>query len=205
MILRPNRVLAMGVSALAINAAVPAWGGTQAGIGQTTTQADVNSTLTISQIGDDFTFGVDDTGTTATANVNNVATGQVTQSASATGVGAGLGDANIVLTNDGSVTVQALAEASNAAGAATADADIQTGFLQVGIGVASATPVFDNNGSLAVAATATAVASDGADANAYVGTGIYQSASAGTMASATLNNPASSGIVISALADEGYK
>ena len=79
-----RKALALGVSLIAISIAAPSTAQTVPGIGQQTTLVDVNSTLTISEIGDDFEFGVTDSGVpNASATVNSVPTGEISQTASA--------------------------------------------------------------------------------------------------------------------------
>ena len=97
MVLSSRRYLTLSVSTLAICVAAPAFAATTTpGIGQTTTGGNANSTLTISNIGDDKILGVTDTGgTTATANVVSVPTGEISQIGSATGVGTSSGQANL--------------------------------------------------------------------------------------------------------------
>ncbi len=90
MILSSRRYLTLSVSTLAICVAAPAFAATTTtpGFAQSTTAGEVDSTLTISNIGDDFTFGVTDTGgTTATASVVSIPTGEVSQTGSAIGRG----------------------------------------------------------------------------------------------------------------------
>ena len=193
MICNSRAFWALSASVLAIGVATPSLAATVAGIGQTTTQIDVNSILIISNIGDNFTFGVDNTGSgPITSTVNSVPTGEVSQSGNGNGVGPGLGDAVLALNNNGAVHITADANASGAA-AQTANAFVQTGVNQIGNGVSTANLALNNTGTLAISALADADAAgfNGA-ANATIDYGIYQAANAGTAASVALTNATSS-------------
>jgi len=120
------------------------------------------------------------------------------------------GDANVVLTNDGSLTITARALASAVSESAEAFASVETGIGQNATangnsGNASAT--LTNGGTLSIRAEADAIV-DGtegssASAYAYIGTGIYQQATADGFSGAAdvaLTNTAALSIVADAFA-----
>lgn len=193
--------LAVGASFLAICVAGPSYASTTPGISQISTQIDVNATLTISNVGDDFTFGNNESGTSVAATVNDAPSGAVIQIATGTGVGLGLGDANIALTNNGSVEIGAAADALNLSGDAYADAFNTNAISQYADGVVDATIVLTNTGGITVGASAQADASGYASAQAFIDSAITQNAYAGSAASIALDNSSTGSITIAALAD----
>ncbi|TCM18606.1 autotransporter-like protein [Novosphingobium sp. PhB165] len=185
--------LAASVSALAIVLSAPAFAvapGTP-GVSQSVTGADVQSTLVISNVGDDTVFGEDLSGSgNVSANVTTVANGSISQVGTATGTAAPFGNAQITLTNSGSAqtAAKAVAVSSESATAAGAQAYIATGIDQQATGNSAASASLTNSGTLGIGAQASATATDTADAYAHIDRGFNQQVSGQDAAAAVTNS-----------------
>ena len=102
--------LLTGASIATLGLAMPAYAVTAPGITQTTLGNNAIATLTIGSIGDDFDFGVTNVGgTPVTSTVNTVPTGEIHQLGTATGIAVASGYVDLLLTNAGDITVEAIA------------------------------------------------------------------------------------------------
>ena len=187
--------------------------GVQNGFDQTYSDDTVDITLVLSDIGDDFFYGVTDTADgAATAIVSSTTDpngGLIWQTGTATA-----GDATLVLSNVGTATVGAIATASGA-GAQTAVASVGTGvgttaaiyqgaFATATTGAADA--AFANSGVVNVLASANAISTAAtAEATAHIETGLWQQAQGGVSGSASILNDGDISIsaVANATASEG--
>src|SRR5262245_61084949 len=94
--------LLTGASISALGLAFPANAATVPGISDnpTATPGNVVDTLVISNLADDFDFGVDNSGAgTITSTVNSVATGEIQYTATATGAPPASGNVDMAATN----------------------------------------------------------------------------------------------------------
>ena len=208
----PARIaLLTGVSVSALGLACPALAATTTapGVSHSVADTNVSDTLDISLVGD---AGVKSVNNPAVAVVNSPATGSIVQQAAATGIAPPDGDVDALITNTGAAHVGATATASNAAGDATAFAQIfNPGLEQLGSGPGSLALAIDNQGALGIAAVANATADGIAKATASMsGTGgfgfaIYQSAYGGTAGAtaidASITNGASAAMSVLASAN----
>ena len=191
-----RRNLALSASVWTMGLASPACAATATGIGSAISAPVVNSTLTISNIGDVVGLGVSTTAPGfAKSAVTDVPSGAISQNGVATSASATLG-----MTNAGTLGVQALAQASRSSfGFATALASVATGIAQFGTAPTVAAVTLSNSGTLTVGVQAAAV-SPGAWAKDEVGFGIYQAANGGTGASAALTNASGGTVAVTATA-----
>lgn len=169
------RWMAAGASILAIGAVVPT--GAQAaagpGIEHANTSTNVADTLTICLVDEHCEFGASQTAPAAAqAAVSDVASGQIRQVGTATGT---LGTVDLVMDNDGTASIAALAHATGPATFAYATASLTNAIFQAGMGAGNVAADLDNDGELAIEALATANGQI-AKANAAVRTAIAQNA-----------------------------
>ena len=175
-----------GASIAALSFAFPAQADTVPGIGDQQTGSDVAGTLTISNIGDVFEFGVDNSSNAAvTSVVDSVATGQILQNYDANGP-APAGVAIGTLNNDGSVQISAIADSLSPGGAA--NATVVDAIQVIGNGEVSAEMTLDNDGLLGILASASVNADADAFANASMQLGALVSSNGVSQSTATLDN-----------------
>jgi len=190
--------LLTGMSLTAFVAASPAFAAPTVtpGVSSGDTGANASDTVNISLVGD---TGVVDKDHPAIAIVDSALTGQIVQGGNATGVAPPDGDVNLLMTNTGAAHVGATASDIEAAGDATATAQIfNDGVSQIGSGHGTLTLDIQNDGALGVGAIANATAPAAAvaratfDGSVGFGYGIYQSAFGGptgaTAIDASINN-----------------
>ncbi|MBS1240179.1 MAG: hypothetical protein H6R45_885, partial [Proteobacteria bacterium] len=143
---KTRRLLALGVSAMALNA-VTANATTYPGVLDSNTAADVNASWTLSDLTEVGTnlniYGVT---SAATATVNSTADGWIVQ------FGFGVSEAEILLNNSG--TAQVIASASDTVGFASANANITGAVLQWASASDLAGVSLENSGHLDVGAIA---------------------------------------------------
>ena len=169
-------LLLTGASLSALGLAAPAQASTIPGIDHRTTGRNVDDTLTISAIGDNDVFGVTVDGTSsAAATVGSSDSGEIDQIGFATGTPPGSGDLVMSATNDGTIQIEAIADADNSNGAAKALSYIPIAIDQFGDGRDSSSVTLENEGTLGVHAGAKATGSV-ATASASLLFGAYQSA-----------------------------
>jgi trimeric autotransporter adhesin len=185
-------VLLTGVSMLAVGLAAPAEAAVLPGLDHTVASANVRDTVTICLTDQSCEFGVSNSGTgTVASAVNDVASGEVQQIGTASGVAPG-GDVVLHIINSGRVDISALATAVSAGGLATALASIAPAIAQTGEGHGDVSVDLSNNGTLLIRAGASADATH-AFAAAMIDTAIHQYAQAsgtGDGAAAFANNGA---------------
>ena len=169
-------VLLTGASLSALALAAPVHASTVPGIEHRATGQNVDDTLTISDIGDNDVFGVTVAGTSsAAATVGSVDSGAIEQIGFATGTPPDSGHLVMSATNAGTVTIEAIADADNGAGAAKALSYIPIAIDQFGDGRDAGEVTLDNIGTLDIHAAAKATGSV-ANASATILFGAYQSA-----------------------------
>jgi hypothetical protein len=183
-----NRRIALltGASVAVMGYAAPAFAATaiQPGVCQSNSGADVSETLDITLVGN---TGVASDSHPANAVVNSCPTGEIVQSANATGAAPDHGDVDATIKNGaaGEPGVLAIAMDTNTTGNATAFASIfNYGVGQLGGGAGTIDLAIDNDGSLLTDADAIAKGTGLAVATATMGGsngldwgyGIYQSA-----------------------------
>jgi len=201
-------VLLTGASLSALGLAAPARASTVPGIDHTITGENVDDTLTISAIGDDDVFGVTVQGTSnASASVGSPDSGAIDQIGIAIGTPPESGHLVMRADNEGSITIEAIADAANGTGAAKAFSYIPIALDQFGYARDESSVTLDNSGTLAATADANA-AGTSASASANILFGIYQSAlqvsATGGAASVALDNKGSIGFSASAVADGSH-
>ena len=190
--------LLTGVSVSAFCLAAPAAAATVPGILDQVSGESVDDQLVISGIDDAAAiYGVTAEGTAlAFAIVSSPDNGEIAQVGNAFGATPIEGLLTMTATNAGVVTIEAVAHASNTAGAATARGHVERAVTQNGLATGKSALTLDNSGSLAIDAAAQATGTS-AVALATMSTGILQNA-AGPIANIALSNEGE--IEISAIA-----